>query len=75
MHNIVESYNKIKLNIEKLRTSKAVQIIAISKTFPLEHIKPLIDYGHEHFGENKVQEAISKWQEEKKTIFEIAYGG
>ena len=65
MHNIVESYNKIKLNIEKLRTSKAVQIIAISKTFPLEHIKPLIDYGHEHFGENKVQEAITKWKNVK----------
>ena len=33
------------------------EIIAVSKTFSLEHIKPLIDYGHKHFGENKVQEA------------------
>ena len=41
------------------------KIIAVSKTFPLEHIKPLIDYGHDHFGENKVQEATVKWSEQK----------
>ena len=39
-------------------------IIAVSKTFPMDEIKPLIDHGHIHFGENKVQEAIEKWQEE-----------
>ena len=37
----------------------------MSKTFSLDHIKPLIDHGHDHFGENKVQEAINKWKETK----------
>ena len=40
--------------------------MAISKTFTLEHIKPLLDHGHDHFGENKVQEAVAKWNEIKK---------
>ena len=66
MSNIVESFNKIKSNIENLKPTKQVNIVAVSKTFSLEHIKPLIDYGHNHFGENKVQEAKSKWQELKK---------
>ena len=43
-----------------------VKIIAVSKTFSIEHIKPLVDYGHQHFGENKVQEAIAKWSDIKK---------
>ena len=66
MNNIVESFNKIKLNINKLQKKQEVNIVAISKTFPIQHIKPLIDYGHNHFGENKVQEALSKWSEVKK---------
>ncbi len=66
MHNIVESFNKIKLNIERINPSKTVNIIAVSKTFTIEHIKPLIDFGHVHFGENKVQEAIIKWKNIKK---------
>ena len=37
------------------------KIIAVSKTFPIENILPLIEYGHLHFGENKVQEALDKW--------------
>ncbi len=61
MTNIVESFKKIQLNINKINTDKMVKIIAVSKTFPIEHIQPLIDYGHLHFGENKVQEAVSKW--------------
>ena len=65
MNNIVESFNKIKLSIEKLKPEKKVNIVAISKTFPLNHIKPLIDYGHLHFGENKVQEANFKWKDLK----------
>ena len=63
---IVERFNKIKSNIENLKPKRKVNIVAISKTFPFEHIKPLLDYGHEHFGENKVQEALSKWREIKK---------
>ena len=65
MSNILDSFNKIKLNIDKLKPERAVKIVAISKTFSLSHIKPLIDYGHDHFGENKVQECISKWSEIK----------
>ena len=63
---IIESFNKIKSNIDKLKPAKPVNIVAISKTFSLEHIKPLIDFGHNHFGENKVQEAKVKWSEIKK---------
>ena len=66
MSTIIERFNKIKSNIDLLKPTKPVNIVAISKTFSLEHIRPLLDHGHEHFGENKVQEAISKWQEEKK---------
>jgi pyridoxal phosphate enzyme (YggS family) len=66
MSNIIESFNKINSNIIKLKPKKKVEIIAVSKTFSLEHVKPLIDYGHIHFGENKVQEAKAKWQVVKK---------
>ena len=47
------------------REYKNLNIIAVSKTFALNHIQPLIDHGHKHFGENKVQEAFSKWSELK----------
>ena len=66
MNTIVERFEKIKSNIASLKSNKPVNIIAVSKTFTLEHIRPLIDYGHNHFGENKVQEAIAKWSELKK---------
>ena len=62
MNKIIEKFNKIKLNISKIQKLNPVNIVAISKTFPLDHIKPLIDFGHKHFGENKVQEATSKWK-------------
>mgnify|MGYP001266851917 FL=1 len=63
---IVERFNKIKSNINKLKPTKPVNIVAISKTFSLDHVKPLVDFGHDHFGENKVQEAKVKWGEFKK---------
>jgi len=66
MNTIIERYNKIKLNVASEKPAQTVKIIAVSKTFPINHIKPLLDYGHQHFGENKVQEAISKWSEVKK---------
>ena len=66
MNTIIERYNKIKLNIASAKSNQKVNIIAVSKTFSLEHIKPLIDFGHQHFGENKVQEAVSKWANIKK---------
>ena len=65
MNIIIERFNKIKANIDEIKPKKKIKIVAISKTFNLNHIKPLIDHGHDHFGENKVQEAFSKWQEIK----------
>ena len=66
MTSIVESFKKINSNIIKLDLKKNINIIAVSKTFSIDHIKPLIDFGHTHFGENKVQEATTKWSEVKK---------
>ena len=63
---IIERFEKIKSNIALAEPIKPAKIIAVSKTFSLEQIKPLIDYGHDHFGENKVQEAKIKWAEQKK---------
>ena len=63
---IVDRFKKIKSNINNLDNSKIINIVAISKTFSIEHIKPLLNIGHDHFGENKVQEAMSKWREIKK---------
>ena len=57
MSTIVERFLKIQSNITSLKPVKPVNIIAVSKTFDLNHVKPLIDHGHIHFGENKVQEA------------------
>ena len=66
MSTIIERYNKIKSNIASTKPVQRVNIIAVSKTFTIEQIKPLVDLGHQHFGENKVQEATSKWSEIKK---------
>ena len=41
------------------------KIIAVSKTFKIDHILPLIEYGHLDYGENKVQEALEKWTDIK----------
>ena len=71
MNTIIERFEKIKSNIKSLNPSNPVEIIAVSKTFTIEQIYPLIDYGHYHFGENKVQEAVTKWtilKMEKKNI-------
>ena len=56
MSPIISNYIKIKKNIDN-----NVNIIAVSKSFQYDYIKPLVDYGHKHFGENKVQEAMIKW--------------
>ena len=66
MSTIIDRFEKIKSKITSLKSNKPVNIIAVSKTFSLDYIKPLINYGHLHFGENKVQEASAKWSEEKK---------
>ena len=66
MDTIVDRFEKIKSKITSLKADRPVNIIAVSKTFILDHIQPLIDHGHLHFGENKVQEASAKWSEQKK---------
>ena len=65
MNIIIERFDKIKSYIDLQKLAKPVNIIAVSKTFPISHIQPLIDFGHNHFGENKVQEASAKWTEIK----------
>ena len=58
----------IQHNIENLNYNVSKpNIICISKTFSMQKLKPLIDFGHHHFGENKVQEASEKWSEIKET--------
>ena len=75
MHNTVKNLldieNNIKVYLSKSNTKKPVKIIAVSKTFNIEKILPLIEYGHVDYGENKVQEAIEKWSEIKKTNLNI----
>ena len=66
MNTIIDNFNNINSNILKMNPKRKVKIIAISKTFSLSLIKPLIDYGHTDYGENKVQEAVAKWLELKK---------
>jgi pyridoxal phosphate enzyme (YggS family) len=66
MHNTIKNL----IYIEELIKSKAnhdelVKIIAVSKTFPIENVLPLIEHGHLHYGENKVQEALEKWTDIK----------
>ena len=65
VQNLIEINNKIKLNLSSLKINNLPKIIAVSKTFKIDKILPLIDYGHIDFGENKVQEAIDKWTEVK----------
>jgi len=56
---ILDNFNIINKEIELKK--KNINIIAVSKTFPINTIIPLINYGHQHYGENKVQEAMEKW--------------
>tara|TARA_B110001452_G_C14919873_1_gene321629 strand:+ start:63 stop:254 length:192 start_codon:yes stop_codon:yes gene_type:complete len=62
MNSIINRFKNIKFLIN----NSNVNIIAVSKTFSYDVISPLVEYGHIHFGENKVQEAYSKWFEIKK---------
>ena len=66
MHNSVKNLIYIEDLIKsKVNPDKLPNIIAVSKTFPIENILPLIDHGHLHYGENKVQEALDKWTDIK----------
>ena len=69
MHNTIKNLldikNNIKFYLEKLNINSNPKILAVSKTFEINKILPLIEYGHLHYGENKVQEALEKWSDIK----------
>ena len=70
MHNTVKNLldidNNIKVYLNKLNINNNPKIVAVSKTFKIDKILPLIEHGHIDYGENKVQEAVEKWTEIKK---------
>ena len=70
MHKSVQNLNLVKNKVKEILDRKQLktipEIIAVTKTFPLNKITPLLETGHIHFGENKIQEAERKWPEVKK---------
>ena len=67
--NLIDIENKLNVLVDqKIRKP---EIIAVSKTFDIEHIRPVLEHGHKNFGENKIQEAISKWTDVKKEYIDI----
>lgn len=64
--NLINIENQVKSKVKDLNISKIPKIIAVSKSFNMDHIMPIIQHGHCDFGENKVQEAVEKWFEIKK---------
>ena len=65
--NLLKINEKVKVKLSTFSNSNKIpRIIAVSKTFKMQHIYPLIDHGHVDFGENKVQEAQEKWTEIKE---------
>ena len=72
MHNEINNLIAIENILKKKNLQSAPpKIIAVSKTFPVSSILPLINHGHIHFGENKIQESISKWTDLKKNFLDI----
>ena len=75
MHNTVKNLldieNSIKVHLNKLNINNHPKIIAVSKTFKIDKILPLIEHGHINYGENKVQEAIEKWTDIKKSNSQV----
>ena len=69
--NLLDIQDNIKVKLNEININHYPKIIAVSKTFKINQILPLIDHGHIDFGENKVQEAVEKWEEVKKTNPEI----
>ena len=65
VQNLIEITDEIKLNLRDSNIVNLPKIIAVSKTFKIDKILPLINYGHIDFGENKIQEAVDKWTEIK----------
>ena len=65
--NLISIQNSIKSKLSNLKDKDRIpKIIAVSKTFKIDHILPLIEYGHLDYGENKVQEAVEKWTDIKE---------
>ena len=77
--NLVNINENVKTNLQdETKTFAAPKIIAVSKTFKIDHIMPLINHGHQDYGENKVQEATEKWtsiKNENKNIKLHLIGG
>ena len=75
MHDVIKNYKEVISAIEHRLKDQNIttqpKVIAVSKTFSLDKILPLIDYGHLDYGENKVQEAIEKWTNIKLTKKEL----
>ena len=69
MNNIVQNFLNIRNELTNANLNPS--LIAVSKTFPLGHIRPLIEHGHRVFGENKVQEAKQKWSELKDSLKDL----
>ena len=69
--NLLDIDNNIQIYLNRLNITTRPKIIAVSKTFKIDKILPLINHGHIDFGENKVQEAIEKWTDIKKTNLKI----
>ena len=69
MHNVIDNLISLKNEIQS-NDSKA-EIVAVSKTFPLSKILPLINFGHKHYGENKIKEAVEKWTDVKNDFKSI----
>jgi len=68
MENVVKNFNLIK---QEIAYKKNVKVVAVTKTFPISHILPVINEGHTDFGENKVQEAMEKWTDIKQDFPKI----
>ena len=66
MHHTVKNLLHVQNNIKKLNIINNPKVVAVSKTFKIDKIMPLIEYGHINYGENKVQEAVEKWTLVKK---------
>jgi len=69
MHKTIDNLEGIKNKLKQLKFEnyQNLKIIAVSKTFSIDNILPLVEYGHDHFGENKVQEALEKWPKIKES--------
>jgi pyridoxal phosphate enzyme (YggS family) len=70
MHKIIDNLEGIKDKLKQLKfkNNHSPKVIAVSKTFSTNDVIPLVEYGHEHFGENKIQEALEKWPKIKENF-------